>query len=134
MPKFSKKQWITDYLAALSKMAVGDTLSVFLHPQIEQVEFPNALTKQKTTRDLAAMLQGAEAGRKVLQGQSFEIVNYMEDDQNGALAEVIWTGKLAVPIGSLQPGDEMKAHFAWVFEFKEQKIFRQRNYDCFEPF
>ena len=38
MPEFSKKQWITDYLAALSKMAVGDTLSIFLHPQIEQVE------------------------------------------------------------------------------------------------
>ncbi|WP_424982275.1 hypothetical protein [Maritalea sp. S77] len=44
MPAFSKKQWIKDYLAALSNMAVGDTLSVFLHPQIEQVEFPNALT------------------------------------------------------------------------------------------
>ncbi|WP_424982274.1 hypothetical protein [Maritalea sp. S77] len=80
------------------------------------------------------MLQGAEAGRKVLQGQNFELINFMADDQNGALAEVIWSGKLAVPIGDLQPGDEMKAHFACVFEFKDQKIFRQRNYDCFEPF
>lgn len=134
MPTFSKKQWISDYLAALSEMAVGDSLSVFLHPDIEQVEFPNALTKLKTTRDLATMLQGAEAGRTVLQGQSFEIIHYMEDDQNGALAEVVWKGKLAVPVGNLQPGEQMKAHFACVFEFKDQKICRQRNYDCFEPF
>ena len=29
---------------------------------------------------------------------------------------------------------EMTAHFAQIFECKDGKIYRQRNYDCFEPF
>lgn len=28
----------------------------------------------------------------------------------------------------------MVAHYAQFFEFKDGKIFRQRNYDYFEPF
>ena len=41
---------------------------------------------------------------------------------------------LAVPLGSIPVGGEMKAHFAHFYEFKDGKIFKQRNYDCFEPF
>jgi len=48
--------------------------------------------------------------------------------------EVTWRGRLAVPVGSLKPGDEMRARFAVIFEFRDGRIFRQRNYDCFDPF
>jgi ketosteroid isomerase-like protein len=39
---------------------------------------------------------------------------------------------LAIPIGTLAPGDRMKAHFAMFFEFRDGRIALQRNYDCFE--
>jgi len=39
---------------------------------------------------------------------------------------------LAVPFGSLLVGGQMKAFFAVFLEFREGKIVRQRNYDCFE--
>jgi hypothetical protein len=40
---------------------------------------------------------------------------------------------LAIPIGSLTPGCEMRAHFAVILEIENERIRRQRNYDCFEP-
>jgi ketosteroid isomerase-like protein len=41
-------------------------------------------------------------------------------------------GTLAVPFGSFPVGSQMKAFFAVFLEFREGKIIRQRNYDCFE--
>jgi hypothetical protein len=46
--------------------------------------------------------------------------------------EAIWTGTLAVGFGTLKPGDQLRARFAQIFEFKDGLIWRQRNYDCFE--
>ncbi|MCB9307325.1 MAG: nuclear transport factor 2 family protein, partial [Lewinellaceae bacterium] len=48
--------------------------------------------------------------------------------------ECIWRGTLAIPIGNIPAGGQMTAYFAQVFEFRDGKIYRQRNYDCFEPF
>jgi hypothetical protein len=36
-------------------------------------------------------------------------------------------------IGALKPGDQIRARFAQFFEFKDCLIWRQRNYDCFDP-
>ena len=50
------------------------------------------------------------------------------------ILEVLWAGTLAIPVGSLAAGDEMRAHFAVFIELRDGRIYRQRNYDCFEPF
>jgi hypothetical protein len=47
--------------------------------------------------------------------------------------EVLWTGILALPFGSLSVGSQKRAHSAMFFQFKDGKIVSQRNYDCFEP-
>jgi ketosteroid isomerase-like protein len=31
-------------------------------------------------------------------------------------------------------GEELEAHFALFLEFRDGRIWRQRNYDCFQPF
>ena len=48
--------------------------------------------------------------------------------------EVLWVGVLAVDVGSLAIGDEMRANFGVFLTFRDGLIVRQRNYDCFEPF
>jgi len=48
--------------------------------------------------------------------------------------ELEWIGVLAIPIASIPAGGEMRAHFAIFLEFRDGKIVRQRNYDCFVPF
>jgi hypothetical protein len=50
------------------------------------------------------------------------------------IIEAIWTGTLAIPLGNIPIGGQMKAWFAQFYEFKDGKIIKQRNYDCFEPF
>ena len=77
--------------------------------------------------------EASERGRDVLTSETYEIVNLVEAGDLVA-CEVLWRGVVAVPIRTLQPGNAMKAHFGVFFEFQGDKIRRQRNYDCFEPF
>jgi ketosteroid isomerase-like protein len=56
----------------------------------------------------------------------------VEDGDTVAL-ELQWTGTLAIPMGSLPVGGAMRARFAVFLEFRGDKIARQHNYDCFDP-
>ena len=47
--------------------------------------------------------------------------------------EVLWSGLLAVPVDSLPADTEMRAHISIWLEFRDGKISRQHNYDCFDP-
>jgi len=61
----------------------------------------------------------------------YKIKNEIAEHERVAL-EVAWVGTLAVPLGSVPAGGQLKAFFAVFLEFREGKIIRQRNYDCFE--
>ena len=120
-------------LEAIAAGATGDTLAAFFHPDVEQVEFPNRLVVQAAARDLAAVLASAKRGQAVVRRQSFSVANVVVEADRAAV-EATWEPELAVPVGSLKAGDTMRAHFAMFFEFRDGKIRRQRNYDCFEAF
>ncbi|MGH7456119.1 MAG: nuclear transport factor 2 family protein [bacterium] len=64
--------------------------------------------------------------------EQYEIKKALASENFVAL-EVLWTGTLAIPFGSLPAGGQMRAHFAMFLEFRDGKIVPQRNYDCFEP-
>jgi ketosteroid isomerase-like protein len=121
------------YLEAIAAGATGDTLAAFLHPDVEQIEFPNRLVAGGATRDLAAILAAAERGQAVVRRQSFSVAAVLAEAERAAV-EARWEAELAVPVGSLAAGDIMRAHFAMFFEFRDGRIWRQRNYDCFEAF
>ena len=124
---------VEKFLDALENRKDSKELLSFYHPDIEQVEFPNTLTKHGATRNLEELQSAAEKGKSVLSRERYEIINkYILN--SAVIIEAVWTGVLSVPIGKLQPGDEMKAYFAQFYEFKNGKIIKQRNYDCFEPF
>ena len=63
--------------------------------------------------------------------QIYKITHEIAEGDKVAL-EVEWIGTLAVPFGTIPVGGQMKAFFAVFIEFREGKIVRQRNYDCFE--
>ena len=126
-------QKVRDFIRALENRSSSNEFAKFYHPEVVQTEFPNTLTKNTTTRMLKDLEAAAARGKQVLQKERFDIVNsYVAG--NMVIIEAIYTGVLAIPIGKLKPGDEMKAWFAQFYEFKDGKIFRQRNYDCFENF
>lgn len=74
-------------------------------------------------------------GRTILanDNQSFEITGFVENGSR-AVVEAKWRGTMAISAGQLAAGQELKAFFCMVFEFRDGKIHKQRNYDCFETF
>ena len=111
----------------------GDELKKYYSPHVEQIEFPNRLSPRGNTRDLSALMQGSENGKRVLSKQSLEITKAYEAG-NTVIIEAEWRGTLALPLGQIPIGGEMNANFAQFYEFEARKIVRQRNYDCFADF
>jgi ketosteroid isomerase-like protein len=126
----SKAEIVRAYLKAIENRR--DTLGFFTDDVVQE-EFPNALVPSGARRTLADLKAASQRGQGVLQSETYEIVSLCETGDRVA-AEVLWRGVLAVPLRSLKPGDAMKARFAVFFEFEGDKIRRQRNYDCFDPF
>ncbi len=122
---------VRTYLAALESGKAGAVLRSIFTEDIRQIELPNRLNPSGQQSDLAGMLQREEQGRKVLRSQRYEILSEVAQGSRVAL-EALWTGILAVPLGTLTSGSEMRAHLAIFFEFRDGRIALQRNYDCFE--
>ena len=120
------------YLAAIQRGATGDELAQYFTPDVTQEELPNRVAPEGKRRKLAAILEGAERGQKVLSAQRFEIRSAVAASDRVILG-VLWVGTLAIPFGTIPAGGEMRAHSAMFLEFREGKIAAQRNYDCFEP-
>lgn len=123
---------IRAYLAALANGAVGDALRRFFTDDALQVELPNRLNPAGGQSDLETLLRRSEQGKHLLQSQTYGVRSIVARD-NQVAVEALWTGTLAVPLGTLVAGSTMKAHFAMFFDLESNRIRRQRNYDCFEP-
>lgn len=123
---------IRDYLGALERGDAGDDLSHFFTSDACQIEFPNRLNVRGNESDLESILARSVQGKGMLSSQRYTILNEVVKGDRVAV-EAQWDGKLAVPIGQLAAGFEMRANFAMFFECREGRIVRQHNYDCFEP-
>jgi limonene-1,2-epoxide hydrolase len=123
---------VRSYLAALESGVIGEALARFFTDDAVQVEFPNQLNPGGGQSDLQTLLRRAEQGQRILRTQRYEIRSELAQDSTVAV-EAVWTGTLGVALGSLSPGASMRAYLAMFFEFKDERIRAQRNYDCFEP-
>ena len=123
---------VRDYLAALANGEAGKALERFFTPDAMQIEWPNRLNPKGGQSDLATMMKRSEQGKHLLVKQTYQITSEVVSGDKAAI-EAEWRATLAVPLGTLAAGAEMKAYFAIFFEFKQGRIARQHNYDCFEP-
>jgi ketosteroid isomerase-like protein len=128
------------YLAAIEAStmpgagdAAVETLLEFFHAGAEVHEFPNRLVPSGAIHDRDAIRRGIIRGRSAVESQRYEVkADYACGDI--VVLEVLWIGRLAVPLGKVGVGEQLRAHFALFLEFRDGRIWRQRNYDCFEPF
>lgn len=104
-----------------------------LHPDIEQTEYPNLLTPGVVVSNFEVLMQRMPNGKKLLKEQNYDIQRTHEAG-DALITEVIWTAEVGADAGPFKAGQSLKAYFCCVFEFKDGKIYRQRNYDCFERF
>jgi ketosteroid isomerase-like protein len=126
----SRAQIVRAYLKAIEQRR---DVAGFYAADVVQEEFPNLLSPAGARRELAELKAAGQRGQNVLKSETYEVITLLEVDEIVA-CEIVWRGVLAVALRSLAPGDEMRARFAAFFEFDGDKIRRQRNYDCFEPF
>jgi ketosteroid isomerase-like protein len=129
----SNEAMAREYLAAIGRGDAGESLRRFFTADFEQVEYPNTLNPKGQRSDLASALERSERGKTVLKSQRFEVLSAIASGDRVAL-ETEWTGVLAIPVASLPAGGQMRAHFAMFLDFRDGRIARQRNYDCFQPF
>ena len=120
------------YLTALEENRPADAAQFFA-PDIVQVEHPNRLKPNGDRRGAEAMATAGQQGLKILERQSYEVLNAIAEGDRVAL-EVLWTGVLAIPLGDLKPGDAMTCWSGIFLDFRDGLIVGQRNHDCFPPF
>jgi ketosteroid isomerase-like protein len=122
-----------NYLKAIEEGKTADELAIYYSESVQQVEYPNRLLPNGATRNLNDLKEASLRGKEVLISQTYDIQkSYVIG--NTVILETIWTATIAVPIGQIPSGGQMKAYFAQFLEFENNKIVRQRTYDCFEPF
>ncbi|TGK25808.1 nuclear transport factor 2 family protein [Leptospira yasudae] len=128
------RQTITTYLDLLSNFAVEPKeFESVLHPEILQTEYPNALTKKVTISNWDDLFRRMPAGKNLLKRQIFRMQNYLESGDT-VVVEADWEATIRADLGPFKADQNLKAYFCMIFEFKENQIYRQKNYDCFEPF
>jgi ketosteroid isomerase-like protein len=118
------------YLDAIER---GEPTRRFFTDDALQEEYPNRLNPNGGRSDVDEMQARSERGKATVRWQRYDILNAFES-ANTVILEVNWSAVFNVAIGSLAPGDVMRARFAVFLEFDGGKICRQRNYDCFDPF
>jgi ketosteroid isomerase-like protein len=123
---------VREYLNALQNREAGDALRRFFSEDARQVELPNRLNSRGQESNLEQILQRSHQGLRVLRRQQYEIISEIAQGERMAV-EARWTGILAVELGTLAAGTEMKASFSMFFQFRDGRIALQRNYDCFDP-
>ncbi len=122
-----------NYLKAIEENKTGDELAIYYSESVEQIEYPNRLIPDGVKRNIHDLKEASLRGKNLILSQSYDIQkSYVVG--NTVILETIWTAQLAVPLGHIPSGGQMKAYFAQFIEFEDGKIVRQRTYDCFEPF
>lgn len=120
------------YIEGLSSGMDAEELTQFFTSDVVQEEFPNRLLPNGATRDLAALKEARVRGKGLLSAERFEVLDAMAEGDKVAL-ELRWIATVGIKAGPFEPGKELRARFAVFLEFRDGRIARQRNYDCFDP-
>ena len=130
----TKRETIERFLELLERFSAdASDYRTVLHPEIEQTEYPNQLTDRTVVSDFSRLMERIPNGKRLLREQKYDIRRIHETDES-LIAEVDWTAIVAADAGPFRAGQALTAYICAVFDFKDGKIYRQRNYDCFERF
>jgi ketosteroid isomerase-like protein len=110
-----------------------ETARALLHPDYVQTELPNLLNRNGQTSDVAQTLERSERAKLLLAAQRYTVTSVVAAGERVVL-EADWSAELRIDAGPLRAGQRLAATFCMVFEIKDDRIHRIRNYDCFAPF
>jgi len=120
------------YLHAIERGVSEEELASFFSLDVVLEQFPNRLVPKLLQSNAEDILRQFMQGKKSVPRQKYEVHNIVAAGDWVAM-QVRWEGVLAVPVAGLEAGATMRAWLAMFLEFRNGKITRQSNYDCFEP-
>lgn len=121
------------YFGALEGGATGDDLAAFFHPDVVQHTYASRLSPSGAQRELGDILRAAEAGVSLMERQIYDVHTVTEVGDR-VVVEYTLTAYPREPLGSVRPGETIRARVCQVLEFEDGLIIRQRSYECFDPF
>ena len=120
------------YLALLFDPATTSAqLGDLLHEDVVFVEHPNLVSPQGSRRDRSALLASFEAGRRLMGEQRLEDLEVLPAGDY-VVAPAAWSGTLASSRAAAS-GLDAAGTSRDVFTVRDGRVFRQENYDCYEP-
>ncbi|TGE12612.1 nuclear transport factor 2 family protein [Hymenobacter elongatus] len=105
-----------------------------LHPDVEQIEYPNLLNRTLQRRSFQDILDNIRAGRELLVEPHVELHRSQVCADGSVMVEAHWRATITSDIGPLVRGQLLAAQFCMIFELKDGKIIQQRTYNCFDSF
>lgn len=130
----SKRALVEDYLNLLETFSTDDRkIDAIVHPEIEQIEYPNLLNRRGQKSDLADLKRRMAIGKQILAAQKYIITGYIENGDRVAV-EAKWQATMAIDAPPFKKGQNLRAFFCITLDFQDGRIIRQQNYDCFEEF
>ena len=100
-----------------------DAVAALLADDVEVIEHPNKLNPAGARYDKAAIRAAGERGAAILASERYDVREVIvEGDRAAALT--VWTG-------TLRDGRTMTAQICSVITFRDGKVWRQEQYDCF---
>ncbi len=135
MESLSEKMKVFTAFVSLVQNYVVDEkqYDALIHPEAAFIEFPNLVTKNGQKRTIAMSMKSLAMSKTLLANQHYEYLNWFENG-NQLVVEKKWGAEIAMDIAHFKKGQKLEAHICVVAEFKDGKLYRQRNYDSYEPF
>jgi ketosteroid isomerase-like protein len=124
------REIVTAYLRAVESHEL-DEVARWLHPEVLVTEHPNRLNPSGKHYDLEAVRAAGQRGAALMVAERYEIRHMFVDGERAAV-QIAWSGTLG-PSAGPRAGQVMRAHICSVIELRDDKVWRQEQYDCFEP-
>jgi ketosteroid isomerase-like protein len=115
---------VRGYIEAIERQDVEEVFR-FVDAEGAYEEFPNRVFPLGRRATLSELRGAFEEGKALVRAQRYETVRIFESGPR-AVAEVIWSATLA-------DGRKLRAHSCQVFQVRDGRIVRQRNFDCYAP-
>ncbi|OUJ76107.1 nuclear transport factor 2 family protein [Hymenobacter crusticola] len=126
---------LEEYFQLIQNFSVDPAAyATVLHPEVEQVEFPNPLFKTTQHRSFNDIITNVRVGRELLRDPSFEVQHTRVYADGSVQVEGRWQATVTNDKLPAVRGQRLSAQLCLIFEFKDGKIYRQRRYPCFDTF
>ncbi|MDD7833513.1 MULTISPECIES: nuclear transport factor 2 family protein [Paenarthrobacter] len=121
---------VLSFVRAVEAGGGSAELRPFLAEDFQLTEWPHALSKTGSIRNLAETLSGADDSQDIVADQRFEVVRTTSQDDRVVL-EMNWSATLLLDLPHWDRGDTIRARSTAVFQLRDGLIISQDTYDCY---